>query len=479
MTTLPWTTSQWVVSALATIVVVRQAVVWILRHRGSRAPAQGDPDLGWLVDAAAGRAQARGRALFRVRSLALRVPSLIGLAGVALARYVIADRRAGVAVLAVSLLPAIAFAPGLQAATLAAARGEDVDSEQLWSHMGRAPAYARLVVARWVVVLLAGVLFPPLGWWRDLRLSLAGFVSVDDGDGPISALRKAHRLTAGTSLRRVWLGVLESIDAVARYGVVRASLDGRVRRALAQALLYDHLVAQRDGVQRVANVAAVQRVVATAPPATTAATHPPDVAAGNVVDPARPACPRCSGPLERANVPDVAIGHCVVCAGVWLDNATCRKLVEGRLAPSEIAVSRTRPQPGAPSDDGSRVPCPTCGSAMKRTYVPAARLHVDACAVHGTWFDGGELERAATGFARSREEAREIARLVASARNDAGAVYLRGPGAIVRETASALASAARTGRDMAMEGREEDREEMIGQVIGAALDLLLRDKDGD
>jgi hypothetical protein len=73
--------------------------------------------------------------------------------------------------------------------------------------------------------------------------------------------------------------------------------------------------------------------------------------------------------------------------------------------------------------------------------------------------------------------------LPANARNDAGVIYRRGPGAIVRESASALAnaarSAARTGADMVIEGREEDREVMIWEAIETALEILQGGKDDD
>jgi Zn-finger nucleic acid-binding protein len=460
-------------------------------------------DLSWITETASQVTQARGRALFRLRSLALRWPSLFGFAGIVVA-YLVPNRWVAHGILLVAVLPAVCLAPGLQAATLAAARGKDVDARVFLLHLHRAPAYALLAVARWLAVAGATTLIFPVGWWLDLRLSLVGFVMMDGEESVLRCLRTGFRLTAGTALRQLWLEVVEGFDASLRYGV-RASLDGRVRRAIGQALLFDYLVkrefgepAHQSSPAAPAGAAAVSPTSASAPsePAPAEVTHDGASAVAapagppRVIDPSRPTCPRCAGALERVELTDLVLGRCPQCAGVWLDNGFSSRLAGGQLSPSALVVSRQAPVVAAPPPSGPLLQCPLCGVAMRRSLVLAARLEVDACAAHGTWFDRGELERAYLAFEQSRRDREEIARLMASSGADRAAIYGRGPGAIVRATGQALKGAAGAALgsakaaadatiDSAIEGREEDREEMLLDAVGAALAILTGRKDAD
>ena len=118
-------------------------------------------------------------------------------------------------------------------------------------------------------------------------------------------------------------------------------------------------------------------------------------------------CPVCRVPLhEIANRVGVAAA-CATCGGIWLDNACSRSVVQNLLEPAvkygaqqadAIAAKRAaegstggyrEPAARAASDDG-RV-CAVCSKALARSVFEPARLALDVCSAHGTWFDAGEL----------------------------------------------------------------------------------------
>lgn len=118
-------------------------------------------------------------------------------------------------------------------------------------------------------------------------------------------------------------------------------------------------------------------------------------------------CPVCKVPLhDIANRIGVAAA-CATCGGIWLDNACSRSVVQNLLEPAvkyatqqadAIAAKRVsegsaggyrEPAPRAASDEG-RV-CAACSKPLVRSVFEPARLALDVCSAHGTWFDAGEL----------------------------------------------------------------------------------------
>jgi Zn-finger nucleic acid-binding protein len=117
------------------------------------------------------------------------------------------------------------------------------------------------------------------------------------------------------------------------------------------------------------------------------------------VDPARPwalqtwvsqrSCPTCALPLFAARKDGFRVDACGSCGGAWLPTADATRMVDERSAvPVElgiIATERAQARRGVPAGK----PCLDCGRPLVRRDLP--RAQIDACDVHGTWFDAGEL----------------------------------------------------------------------------------------
>lgn len=108
----------------------------------------------------------------------------------------------------------------------------------------------------------------------------------------------------------------------------------------------------------------------------------------------RRGCPACPGVLFAA--PDRAgVEGCSACGGIWADNETSR-LVAAVLDPSLVdladrAATSAALRRGAPLPKDGMRSCPECQAALVR--VNTASTNLDVCALHGTWFDRGELQR--------------------------------------------------------------------------------------
>jgi Zn-finger nucleic acid-binding protein len=103
-------------------------------------------------------------------------------------------------------------------------------------------------------------------------------------------------------------------------------------------------------------------------------------------------CPRCDsqlGPIATQDAVD-AYHECKKCHGVFLGHHTLatatQKFVAGELLPP-ILVEYVDPAP----DQVVYLRCPCCGRLMHRRRM--ARMVVDVCKLHGTWFDRGEVAR--------------------------------------------------------------------------------------
>jgi len=329
------------------------------------------------------------------------------------------------------------------------------------------------VVVRWVLVRLASLFVFPVGAWLSIRLILVGFVMIDSELGVAECLRRGFALTEGRVIGVAWLEVQEVLDAGPRYGLFRAGIDGRIRRVIGEALLYEFLSG------RIASTHALTPVSTPAP--ASLAAPAPVVRPPRSIDPDHPPCPRCDGPLRSIERAGIVLGRCTMCVGVWIDNTASRALADGVLSPEVVAISREPPrEPATVSDAVDVAPairCPRCAAVLTRSFVPAAGIAVDACAAHGTWFDRVELERAHAGFEKSRRDRAEIAALQGMAPPGLGSVYARAPGQMLRGAGRAIQEVARTGADVLIEGREEDREQAVVTVVEAVVDALFRGDD--
>jgi Zn-finger nucleic acid-binding protein len=99
-------------------------------------------------------------------------------------------------------------------------------------------------------------------------------------------------------------------------------------------------------------------------------------------------CPVCREPLIVAERGGIELDVCLWCHGLWFDAGELELLSEklGRdLTVKEGSLERV------PTSEKPR-PCPRCDKPMdKVVFGTAARVLLDRCAVHGLWFDHGEM----------------------------------------------------------------------------------------
>jgi hypothetical protein len=280
------------------------------------------------------------------------------------------------------------LAPGLRAITLEAARGRTARVlDSFVGHFYRAPEYVLYTVIREVSVLVLAMFTGPFALAVDLRFMLATFLLVDRGYGPFRAFRQRARLTRGRVWNIVGADVGAALDSLHRYGALERDRCEGTRRALFEALLYDHLV-KLDEAGETANAPARPVVLSEPNPTWPLPAAAPVVATAIAQaaplresrDPDAPACPRCGGDVTELTEPRMI--RCTACHGVWVDVNTSVRVARGDFplhpATSDAAAAASR------VDLASKLRCPVCGNPMVRTYVAGAGVHLDACAAHGT-----------------------------------------------------------------------------------------------
>jgi Zn-finger nucleic acid-binding protein len=105
------------------------------------------------------------------------------------------------------------------------------------------------------------------------------------------------------------------------------------------------------------------------------------------------ACPRCEGvALVRRGLGHVHLDECPRCTGVFVATEVLDTIVEDLGLYGEV---RSAYPPGPIREPkGGRVylQCPRCKDVMnRRLFAPSAKVIVDVCRAHGTWFDAREL----------------------------------------------------------------------------------------
>lgn len=106
-------------------------------------------------------------------------------------------------------------------------------------------------------------------------------------------------------------------------------------------------------------------------------------------------CPECRVPLVRREHRKVLLCGCAQRGGAWFDPLSLSKLC-GVLAEDASLLDGPSAPPvktAAPSKRKvSYRPCPACAELMNRVnFSGASGIVVDACRLHGTWFDPEEL----------------------------------------------------------------------------------------
>ena len=148
-------------------------------------------------------------------------------------------------------------------------------------------------------------------------------------------------------------------------------------------------------------------------------------------------CPRCDGiALVRRGLGHVHLDECPRCTGVFVAPDILDCIVEDLGLYDEV---RTAYPPGPvrePRGGPLYVKCPRCRDLMnRRLFASGAKVIVDVCRAHGTWFDARELpavvafiERGGLDEAARLEEERKE-----RARREAQAAALAGPRGIDRD----------------------------------------------
>jgi len=100
-------------------------------------------------------------------------------------------------------------------------------------------------------------------------------------------------------------------------------------------------------------------------------------------------CPRCRKRLVAAKVKDVELDGCAGCGGIWIGNASARRV----LADPEALFAEMADRAGhnATSRDtrADERTCPECPAILDK--VTSHGIELDVCTDHGTWFDAFEL----------------------------------------------------------------------------------------
>ncbi|HEY6727269.1 MAG TPA: zf-TFIIB domain-containing protein [Polyangiaceae bacterium] len=125
---------------------------------------------------------------------------------------------------------------------------------------------------------------------------------------------------------------------------------------------------------------------------------------------------------------------------------------------AEVAAQHAR----ATVDTAAQAHCPQCHALLHRFNVTRARIELDACGAHGTWFDRGELGKVARELAVERAYA-------------PGPAAGRGPGAGHLAAAAAVGvagvGAGVAAQQWAAERPPDDRAEFLGDAADLALDI--------
>jgi len=103
-------------------------------------------------------------------------------------------------------------------------------------------------------------------------------------------------------------------------------------------------------------------------------------------------CPRCNNRgMFPAAAGELLLQGCGACGGVWLDDASSRHLIAQPSAEAAHLATLAANNAQRPVSVQGPVSCPVCSETLRHHDFPNAKLRLDVCARHGTWFDRGEL----------------------------------------------------------------------------------------
>ena len=97
-------------------------------------------------------------------------------------------------------------------------------------------------------------------------------------------------------------------------------------------------------------------------------------------------CPHCEKRLVGARADGVDLNGCVACGGIWIDSASCQRVVARPREVFEELARRAAANARGPVTRARRPKCPVCDDAMDPVTVK--EIPLDVCAEHGTCSTG-------------------------------------------------------------------------------------------
>jgi Zn-finger nucleic acid-binding protein len=118
-----------------------------------------------------------------------------------------------------------------------------------------------------------------------------------------------------------------------------------------------------------------------------------------------PPCPRCAGvALTRRPLADTSVDECARCRGVFVAQTIVERVAKDLTL--RAAISDTFAGGAVVEPLGvNALRCPRCKIGMRRQELARdAKVWIDVCGAHGTWFDARELPAMVALVARKRQE---------------------------------------------------------------------------
>jgi Zn-finger nucleic acid-binding protein len=105
--------------------------------------------------------------------------------------------------------------------------------------------------------------------------------------------------------------------------------------------------------------------------------------------------------LIRRGLGHVAVEECPRCEGVWAGRKVLDEILQDLALFEEVRAAYPKAAVGH-DPEVTYLKCPRCHDLMnRRLFAPGAKVIVDVCRGHGTWFDAAEL-RAVVDFVELR-----------------------------------------------------------------------------
>ncbi|MEZ4223279.1 MAG: zf-TFIIB domain-containing protein [Polyangiaceae bacterium] len=113
------------------------------------------------------------------------------------------------------------------------------------------------------------------------------------------------------------------------------------------------------------------------------------------------ACPRCGVAMFVGETPMGSVRGCGRCGGIWLGTTASQRLTQ-TLCDRTLFLAESVARSAQPVHTQGPIACPVCAQPLQQTFLSNARVELDVCQSHGTWFDRNELESVARAFAAER-----------------------------------------------------------------------------